>query len=74
VRIGAGSECSRLFMANVHPSHLALAAQGVGEAIERVAGNSVNAPHAGGMQGLDDGFGDGLRHGSLVQIRLLLPQ
>ena len=50
--LGAGGESARLLVAHVHPLDLLLLAQRIGEAVERISGDAVDAFYAGGTQGL----------------------
>ena len=43
--LGGGGEGGRLLVADVLPGEVAVAAQGVGEPVERVAGQPVDAAH-----------------------------
>ena len=58
-RLTRGSKCRRFFMADVLPREVAVAAQRVGKAVQRVAREPVNAAHSGSLQGGNDVVGDG---------------
>ena len=45
-------------MAHMHPFNLLVSANGVGDPIERVAGDAINAFHPGLGQGCDEYLGD----------------
>src|SRR5262249_7402814 len=53
VRVAAGRKGRDLLMADVEPLDAAVAAQGIGEAIEAVADDAIDALHAGGGESLD---------------------
>ena len=53
VGFGTGGEGGGLFVADVHPFDGAVFAQGVGEAVERVAGEAVDALDACVLQTFD---------------------
>ena len=63
VRLGAGGEGAGLLVPHVDPVDRLGAAQRIGEAVQRIAGDAVDASHAGGLQGLDDEVGAGASHG-----------
>jgi hypothetical protein len=62
VRLGAGGEGSGLLVSHMQPLDLALPADRVGEAVEAVADDTVDALDAGRGEGFDELISDGL-HG-----------
>ena len=62
--LGAGGECRRFLVANMHPVDLAMPAQGIGQAVQAVAGDTPDALYARRGEGLCDEIGDG-DHGSV---------
>ena len=69
MRVGAGGEGGDFFVAHVQPLHAPAAAHRVGEAIETVADDAVDALHAGRGENLDHLVGDGLGHRFLLGSR-----
>ena len=63
IRLGAGGKGGDLFVAEVQPGDPTMAAQRVGEAIQAVADDAVNALYAGGGEGLDHLVGNSCGHG-----------
>jgi hypothetical protein len=62
VSLGAGGESSHFFMPYVEPIDLSILADGVREAVEGVAGDSVDSFYACFDEGLYEYFGYGFRH------------
>ena len=60
--VGAGGEGCDLFVAHVHPLHAAAPEHGVGEAVQAVADDAVDALHACRGKNLNHLVGDGLGH------------
>jgi hypothetical protein len=61
-RLAGGSERRRLLVAHVLPRDLAVAAQRVGEAVDRVSRQPVHPAHAGRLQGRHHHIRDRARH------------
>ena len=57
VRFGAGGEGAGLLVAHMNPLDLALSADRIGEAVEAVADDAVDAFDAGRGEGLDELIG-----------------
>ena len=68
MRVGAGGEGGHFFVAHVQPLHAAAPAHGVGEAVQTVADDAVDALHASRGENLDHLVGDGLGHRFLLGI------
>ena len=62
MRLGAGGESGNLFVAEVQPGDPTVAAQRVGEAVQAVADDAVNALYPGGGEGLDHLVGNSCGH------------
>ena len=62
MRLGAGSEGAGLLVAHMHPFDGVGSAQRIADAVQRVAGDAVDALDARRLQGLDDQVGTGSRH------------
>ena len=60
--LAGGRERCRLLVTHVLPDHLAVAAQRVGEPVDRVPGQPVDPAHAGRLQGRHHDVGNGGRH------------
>ena len=60
--VGAGGEGGDFLVAHMQPFDAATPADRVGEAVEAVADDAVDALHAGGGENLDHLVGDGLGH------------
>jgi hypothetical protein len=58
MRLDPCGERTRLFIANVHPSDLALPTNGIGDAVERVADDRIDPFDARRSEGLDELVGD----------------
>ena len=65
--VRAGREAARFLVPHQHPLDLAADAQGIGDVVQRVAGDAVAALDAGLLQRLDDDLTHALlRHGVLL--------
>ncbi len=62
MRLGAGGKGGDLFVAEMQPGDPAVAAQRVGEAVQAVADDAVNALYPGGGEGLDHLVGNSCGH------------
>ena len=68
VGFGAGSEGGDLLVPDVHPLDLALAAQRVGQTVQTVADDAVDALDTGCREGFGELIGHGLCHRSLSSV------
>src|SRR5690606_34959361 len=57
-RLGARGERRRLLVAHVHPFDAVRHPQGIGEAVERIAGKPVDASHPAREKSVDDVLGE----------------
>src|SRR5207248_2789699 len=65
MRLGARGESGDLLVSDVHPLDLSLAADRIGQTIQAIADDAVDALDAGRREGLGELIGYGLRHPSL---------
>ena len=72
--VGAGGEGGDLFVAHVQPFDPAAPANGVGEAVQAVAHDAVDALNSSGDEHLDHLVGDGLGHHILQGAAGAVPQ
>src|SRR5215467_10714014 len=70
VRLRACREGGGLLVPHVDPVDRSFRSQCVYDAVERVPGDAVDAPNAGGMQDIDKQMGYSVRHGT-PQIRCI---
>src|SRR5262249_16184676 len=66
--LGAGREGTDLFVSHMHPLDLALAADGVGQTIQAVADNPINALDASGGEDVSELIRNGC-HESCSEVR-----
>ena len=60
--LGTGGEGAGLLVPHVHPVDPLHAAQRIGEAVQRIARNAIDAFHAGDLQGFGHQVGNRSRH------------
>ena len=68
VSLRSGCEGCGFFVPDVFPLDGSVPAQGIGEAVERVAGQSIHPFDACVCQGLNDDIGDCFGHGALFLV------
>jgi hypothetical protein len=74
MRLGAGGEGGDLFVAHVQPFDAAAPANGVGEAVQTIADDAVDALHARRRKNFNHLVGDGLGHRFLLGSTDAVPQ
>jgi hypothetical protein len=70
LRFASGREGGDLFVADHHPVDAIVSADGVGKAVERVAGDSIDTLHSSSHECLDDYIGDLDQHFLSEHLRL----